>query len=580
MLDKPSQPDDETILPFIGRVVSHSPGESITIERTLDLNEDLLLADHMFVHAPGIKPVSACMPVAPMTVSLEIMAETAACLAPGAGLIGLENVKASRWIDFPDAETLTLRVVASRVGFDPRSGVHRVAASIRAEGDATPRISAEVLFARSYFLNLSFDFKELSRPRLYELTAEQIYERRHLFHGPSFRCLVGEILLGDTGVVGELLVQSTNGLFRSQRQPLFLMDPVVLDGVGQLVGVWAMERDRDVFPIGIEKLELYRPTPPAGTRAAVRAEITSDGAKTLHANIEVQDGAGAVWMRIQGWTKWKFRPEARFVNFRREPTRHLLSLPRDLRGLAAGAVCQMFAAPGLSSLDAGLLARFYLHIEEMADFAAKSDHRPRQRQWLLGRIAAKDAVRALAARRSGAPEDMLHPASFVIVNDAQGQPMAKRFSGAPLSVHVSIAHCEDRAIAIAHDRPVGVDIERISPRDPNFIASIATQVEQSLLDERGGVTPEQRAEWITRLWCAKEAAGKMTGAGVNGAPTQFEAKAVVEDGAFRVLPRGGAETVLVATLRDGDFIIAHTPAGDRGHCPATSGTLCEGPKIT
>jgi hypothetical protein len=72
----------------------------------------------------------------------------------------------------------------------------------------------------------------------------------------------------------------------------------------------------------------------------------------------------------------------------------------------------------------------------------------------------------------------------------------------------------------------------------------------------------------------------MTGAGVNGAPTQFEAKAVAEDGAFRVLPRGGAETVLVATLRDGDFIIAHTPGEDRGHCPATSGTLCEGPKIT
>jgi len=556
MLDKPSHPDDETTLPFIGRVLAHSPGQSISIERTLDLEEDLLLADHIFVHAPGVKPVFACLPVAPMTVSLEIMAETAACLAPGAGLIGLENVKASRWIDFPDAETLTLRIDASRLGFDPQSGVRRVAASIRAEGEASPRISAEFLFAQSYFLNLSFDFNELSNPHPFEMTAERIYEKRFLFHGPSFQCLVGEILLGDAGAVGELLVQSTSGLFRALRQPQFLIDPVLLDGVGQLVGVWAMERDRDVFPIGIEKLELYRPAPPAGTRVAVRAEIIADGAKTLRANIEVQDGAGGVWMRIEGWTKWKFRPEPRFVQFRRAPTRRLLSLPRELPGLAAGAVCQMFAAADLSTFDAGLLARFYLHMEEMPEFAAKAELRPRQRQWLFGRIAAKDAARAFLSRREGV-EVLLHPASFVVAKDARGQPMVRRESGEALPVHVSIAHCEDRAIAIAHERPVGVDIERIRPRDPAFLASIATKAEQALLEAQGA-TPEQRAEWITRLWCAKEAAGKTTGAGVDGAPTQFEAKAVSEDGAFQVLPRGGAETIPVATLRDGDFIIAHT----------------------
>ena len=559
MLDKPSPPDDETILPFIGRVLSHSPGETITIERILDLNEDLLLADHIFVHAPGIKPASACLPVAPMTVSLEIMAETAACLAPGAGLIGFENVKASRWIDIPDAETLTLRVAASRLGFDPRCGVHRIEASICAEGETTPRITAEILFAQSYFLNVAFDFNELSNSHPCALTAEQIYENRFLFHGPSFQCLVGEILLGDSGVVGELLVRPTSGLFRSLPHPQLLTDPAVLDGVGQLIGVWAMERDRDVFPIAIEKLELYRQTPPAGTRSPVRAEITSDGAKTLCANIEVEDGAGAVWMRIKGWTKWKFRAEARFVQFRRAPTRHLLSLPYDLPGLGGGAVCQMFSAAELSSFDASLLARFYLHMDEMADFTEKSGAPPRQRQWLLGRVAAKDAVRAWQSRRLGA-QAMPHPASFRIVNDSQGQPMVEQLSEHASSVHVSIAHCEDRAIAIAHDRPVGVDIERISPRDPDFLDSIATPTEQALLKARGDA-PEQAAEWTTRLWCAKEAVGKMTGAGVNGAPTRFEATALAVNGAVQVKPPAGVQTVLVSTLRDGDFIIAYAPGG-------------------
>ena len=58
----------------------------------MTLDEDLHLADHAFVHAPGVKPLFACLPVVPMTLSLEILAEAAACLAPGYGLIGFEEV--------------------------------------------------------------------------------------------------------------------------------------------------------------------------------------------------------------------------------------------------------------------------------------------------------------------------------------------------------------------------------------------------------------------------------------------------------------------------------------------------------
>ena len=89
----------EPRMPFIGSVLDYVPGERITIERKLSVDEDLYLADHAFVHAPGIKPTSACLPVVPMTMSLEIMAEAAACLAPGCGLLGFEDVRSVTWID-------------------------------------------------------------------------------------------------------------------------------------------------------------------------------------------------------------------------------------------------------------------------------------------------------------------------------------------------------------------------------------------------------------------------------------------------------------------------------------------------
>ncbi len=223
----------------------------------------------------------------------------------------------------------------------------------------------------------------------------------------------------------------------------------------------------------------------------------------------------------------------------------------------------MLSIRDLSSFDAGLLARLCLHMDEMPEFAAKAGVPQRQKQWLLGRVAAKDAVRAWLARCAGA-EDMLHPAAFVIDNDARGQPAATRLPGPGPVPKVSIAHCEDRAIAIADDEAVGVDIERIAARDPSFLDTIGTAAERALLTDRiGGGDSEGADEWITRLWCAKEAAGKLLGTGVDGGPRQFEAVAVGVDGVIQILPPGAERRVFVATTRDGDFIIAHATAGAR-----------------
>jgi phosphopantetheinyl transferase len=538
-------------LPFIGGIASYVPGRTISVERRLTLDEDLHLADHHFVHAPGVKPLAGCFPVVPMTVSLEIMAEAAACLVPGLGLTGFENVSAQRWIALEDTDALMLRIDARLEQAGPMRNSARAAVAVFVKGQAQPAISASVLLGKHYPLSLAFGFGELTGPACRTLDAAQVYAQRHLFHGPRFQCLTGSIVVGAKGAAAELLVRAPDDLFRSTRRPQMLTDPALLDTVGQLIAVWAMQQGRAAFPIGLAKLELYQPAPAPGTRVPVRIEITGNSLMMLTANVEIQDGSGGVWLRIADWKSWQFQWDQRLVDFRREPTRHLLSDASTLP--VPGPVCQRLTKQRVAGFDLALLARHYLHMDEMASFFKKGSAPPRQMQWLLGRIAAKDAVRAWHARRCNS-EQRLHPAAFAIESDARGQPVVSRWpdqrQAPPL---VSIAHCENHAIAVAHGEPVGVDIERIAERGDDFFKAVSSESERVLFAAFAG---NARQEWVTRLWCAKEVLGKLMGTGVDEAPQRFEAQSTGADGSLLMCHGGSGRQARVVTVRDGDFMLA------------------------
>ena len=87
---------------------------------------------------------------------------------------------------------------------------------------------------------------------------------------------------------------------------------------------------------------------------------------------------------------------------------------------------------------------------------------------------------------------------------------------------ISIAHADGVAVAIAARNPsarVGIDLEPIADRPEGFEAAAFTQRERSLLDR---CPAADRDEWITRFWCAKEAAAKATGIGLADGPSGAE----------------------------------------------------------
>jgi phosphopantetheine--protein transferase-like protein len=172
-----------------------------------------------------------------------------------------------------------------------------------------------------------------------------------------------------------------------------------------------------------------------------------------------------------------------------------------------------------------LVMRRYLSAAERADYQQRN---PRAaRQWLLGRIAVKDAVRQWLW---DAGADPVFPIEITVTNDPSGRPrVVGPFAEPP---EVSLAHTGSLAAALVDDPGcspgVGIDIEQIADRDNSTVAAILTDAERGLLDSLCSLDPT-RPSWVTRFWTAKEAVAKAAGTGLGGRPHRFEVQRVDGD---------------------------------------------------
>jgi phosphopantetheinyl transferase len=159
-----------------------------------------------------------------------------------------------------------------------------------------------------------------------------------------------------------------------------------------------------------------------------------------------------------------------------------------------------------------LIMRRYLGRDERPEYERR--HPLAQRQFLVGRVAVKDAVRRWLWGGGHGP---LFPAEVVVANDHAGRPVARGPYGADL--RVSLAHVDGAGVALVGEGvDVGIDIEKIEARHPDFERLALTGREQAL-DPPAGY---DRDTWLTCLWAVKEAAAKATGRGLRGRPKDFE----------------------------------------------------------
>jgi acyl transferase domain-containing protein/phosphopantetheinyl transferase len=481
-----------------------APRERAT-NRTLSVETVPALRDHcLFPQPEGWPNLSDRQPVVPMTTSIALMVEAASALVSGRLAVAVEDVHAFRWLAVEPPVEVTLR---ARLADDD-------AADVAIEGYAEGRVR----FADSYPPAPPQEELALAEERPAPISAMELYSQRWMFHGPAFQGI--EVLgpMGRNGIRGVLVARSAPG--------------ALLDNAGQLFGFWVMaytDVDRLAMPVRVDRVTFFGTEPEAGERVECAVRLTHLGPKEVRADMMLAH-RGRIWARIEGWEDRRFDTDARLWPILREPERHLLSVLRD-----EGWVLLTDAWRSAPSRE--YLARRYLGERERSAYQATPPGR--QRSWLNGRIAAKDAVRAWLWRHGHGP---LFPVEIEIDNDARGRPFAR--GPFPADLRVSISHKDDLAAAIVSEaRDVGIDLERVEARAASFEAVAFDDGERALLPA------VERDEWLARAWAAKESVAKARGTGLGGNPRRFPLSR--RDGE-RLLVDG----LWVETRREGDHVVA------------------------
>ncbi|MER6995558.1 beta-ketoacyl synthase N-terminal-like domain-containing protein [Streptomyces sp. NPDC000410] len=495
---------------------SETPGPvAYTRTRRLSLDTMPYVSDHCVYLQPEHWPEPADrFPVVPMTTMLELAAEAAVAAWPGHVVTGFDDMRALRWL--PVAPPVDVEVTARP------AGEGRVRVTI---GDCA---TVTVALARRHPSAPGPDTSGLTAEGPAPVSAEALYRDRWMFHGPGFAGVHEVTAVAEDGIRGVLRALPAPG--------------ALLDAAGQLLGHWMQLRlpvDRLVFPASLERIRLYGPAPRDGTLLAATARIRDVREASVRGDVELRTPDGAVWARLDGWTYRRFAADERVWPMKFTPEVCGIGEPQP------GGWCvarRRWSDPASQEL----VMRRYLGAAERAAYERLTARaRP---AWLLGRIAAKDALRQALWDRGAGP---LFPAEVPVGNDEHGRPVP----GGPASgLHLSLAHKDLVAVAVAHPTaPVGIDVETVT-NDPDALVRVALTADELRLAEslaaRDGTGGPARA--LTTLWCAKEAAAKAEGGGLGGRPRQWTVTADPDDpagGGLRVTsPEGRGHLVRTSTV--------------------------------
>ncbi|MGW7406631.1 beta-ketoacyl synthase N-terminal-like domain-containing protein [Streptomyces sp. NPDC054833] len=508
------------------------------------------LLDHCFFpQRPGWPDVADRWPVVPATTIVRHMMDAAERAAPGMRAVAVHGARFDRWLTATPA--VDVPVTVTRTPQDPNrctvtfGPTARAVVELAAAHPTPPHVRTEP-----------------PRPeRTPDHTAAQLYEERWMFHGPAFQGVTELTAIGEKHIRGVITTPAAPG--------------ALLDNVGQILGYWIMATRTErtvVFPVQMRHMRFYGPHPAPGKQVECLVRITSLADTLLEADIELTV-AGRVWAQLTGWQDRRFDNDPQTRPVERFPERNTLSEPRP-----GGWSLLHERWPDLASRE--LIMRNSLGGAERSEYAAQA---PRgRRQWLLGRIAAKDAVRQWLWEHGEGP---LFPAELRVRNDDLGRPYVTGEHGRALPpLDVSLAHRAEAAVAIVRPHTPGpgpgIDIEEVSERDPAALAAALGADELRLLHGRCADGEDSEPLWFTRFWAAKEAVAKAEGTGFGGRPRDFAVFDAAPDGG-RLLVSGRLErayTVHCRSVRntpalpDREYVVAWTtgPVEEAGELPAAA----------
>lgn len=495
----------------------------LTATLILDRENQPFLDDHAFCKARSIDPARTGLPVLPLMMSAEIAAAGAVQLA-GAGWVvsRIDALRGMRWIA-SDSGRIELRLdLQPRPEADAQS--RRFAASLHhpnAQDDSDGvAATCEIVLARAYHAPpRPLPDRLPPPPATYPdgspmITGPDFAAR--LFHGPCFTSIAAVAGWSDTAIEVAVTAPSEDRFLATGTDAPRVIHGPLLDNAGQILALHhkhATTGSFGLFPVFVEAILFFAPKPAAGTGLRVVTRQTATGS-TLTGDLDYRDGDGRVVIRVEGmkmvFIPWPRRFEASFFRGREGGS---LAVP-----VAAPAGISVRMIPGFergflttsNRIWVRSLAMACLSDTERAAFQTLPPRGPRQEEWLLGRIAVKEA--GLGSLSDPLVADL---AELRVDQDAGGRPSLVLPTGAQLPC--SISHSTGAAIgAVAPPGiAVGIDIEPVAgPDDPFARNALAFgAAEADAIAAHGPKT----------VWCAKEAVAKALGTGLMGAPTRFRA---------------------------------------------------------
>ena len=426
------------------------------------------------------------------------------------------------------------------------------------------------------------------------------------FHGPAFQCVKKVTRVGREGVEAELQALPKENIFVYTDKPNLQIDPFLQDSGGQLSSFWLSELfgiDINSYPFRLKALRQFGPQPAPGQKILCRASlnlIRTDETQpasepvfefldeegrvisrvgladyrdftipddfyitrlypedsALHIDIEFMDESGRVLSRAEGWNTRYISTPHHYNLFEMFPKFSFLTSewtgdgPRARISLMEPLPPQFIE--GFQGLWKRILVNLTLNENERRQWHTLPESESMRTQWLMGRIAAKEAARRWAQEKAGLK---LASIDIEIETDAKGKPRAKCPALGSIALpDISISHSGGYAAGATapENRRIGIDyqrLERVNTAD--LIAGGFTEAELSLLKS---LAPDEKEGAAVGFWCAKEAVAKALGSGMEGEPSMWEVIKYSHTVGKAVISHQGDEYECGISVKDGGVL--------------------------
>ncbi len=507
-------------------------------ECDLDVRRHAFLRQHCLYASTvsDLDPDLTGLQVVPLAVSLEMLAEVAVASVGGLVPIRLEQLRAYNWIALDDGPR-TIRLEAAPLS--DTDGHVRVSARIRDDA-GMPLVEAVVVLAVAAQAPAPADLEPapLSDPQPSIGRDEDLY-LTGMFHGPLFQSVASVAAWDASGMDAWLADTPLDGFFQPGERPNFLLNPVLLDAVGHVTAFWVgqyLGTNFSCFPSSIATIDLYdagrEDTQGSFIARRLGAEQSSAEPSYLYGEFTCFGPDGSPLFRATGWRDRFFEVPPRFFFARFQPRDGFYG--DDVSGLFANlpdnALVWRVPAFARGFLDdAGgiwrrVLSNTVLSAEERQDWKA------------LSRAAA--APRRMADRThrhqgGGADLDRGHVRRAADASRYRGEGRRRRqalclgrgtgndrrnagsLDGA--CRRRSRCHCGTARRTCRHRSGYGR-----ADCDGDLLAAGFSASEQAILMDSDTAAPLR----VLLAWCAKEAAAKCVGSGLNGQPRSFVVSAL------------------------------------------------------